>query len=1154
MAEILDEAGSPILDESGAAVLDEAGAPAPAMSTLTDDFATDDLSALWGNSFGGVTVSGGEAVLPCNADFSGLQSTIAYDLTGSFAFTQITPDIGDGSQTMLLLSPDFTNGYLIGYISGDLVAQTATGGTATTLSSIPYDPVNHAWLRISEAAGTITYATSPDGLTWTTQATSGEPEPVGELFAIIFTDTTGPAGTSFVASFNVTPAPTAAVFPLAPLDLRTELNVGGWTDISSLVYQREGTSSPVTIARGRPNEQASATPSSMSAQWNNRSGNLSPRNPTGAFYGLLGRNTPVRVSVPNPAGAALRIADDALSGAVCPGSTGLECTSDIDIRVDLDLDNYAPCLLAGQFDDAELCWSLSLNADGTVCFSWFDGAKTNQVSSTMPMPLGRVAIRCLFDPAGTSGAPQVIFSAAPTMSGSFTQLGNATPIAAEDTAVASLAAGLLIGYSAAWEESQQGAQEFGPQGRIYEVQLLNNGTLAADPQFFAQSPGAVSVPDAQGNTFALFGSAAVDDRAYRGHFECTTLPQRWDPTGADVWTPVGAKGVLQRLQQGSSPLPSAMRRFCRQTSLWTSVPGYWPAEDNAGSTQVASGLPGGLPMAISGAASFQGQAGSPEADSNFACAVSLGQVQSSTWIGSVPQANAAGSVFLLLFIPSGTPAATILSVAPMSLIYTTAAGGSLQLAQDVAAGGAETNEISGINGIPLLVQMWNQTGVGGSGGGVSVLTVVPLSGPQNISQDFCFSAGGVVPGIGGAVIVNPGGAALGSTEVGHIFTVTGTYSGPMDAPFGGPASFEPSGFAASVPPVAMVSAATAWAGETAGTRFLRLCSENSIAGRVYGYPALTAVMGAQPIDTLANLLQYGEDTDRGQVFEPAEALGLGYRTLGSLCAQAPQLTLDYAAGQLGDGSADLEPEDDDQYTINDATVERNNGSSVQVQVLTGTMSINPPPDGVGDYDTQITTYNAWDKDLPNIAGWVTSVGTADEERYPSVPLNLARAQLASQVAGIVAMRLGGYFQIQNLISQMPPGTVDQLLYGYAEGLGGYHWTIDLNGVPEDPYDVAVAGVAHAATAGSQLAEAASATAATLSVATTAGQPWTTSGSDFPFNIMIAGEEITVNDITGAGSPQTFSVTRSVNGVVKAQLVEAAVQVYPLPVAALAGNH
>ena len=80
----------------------------------------------------------------------------------------------------------------------------------------------------------------------------------------------------------------------------------------------------------------------------------------------------------------------------------------------------------------------------------------------------------------------------------------------------------------------------------------------------------------------------------------------------------------------------------------------------------------------------------------------------------------------------------------------------------------------------------------------------------------------------------------------------------------------------------------------------------------------------------------------------------------------------------------------------------------------------------------------------------------------------------------------------------------------------------------------------------------SSSATTLSVATTnSGSPlWTTAAADFPFDVTIAGEQITVTNITGTSSPQTFTVTRSVNGVVKAQSAGAAVALFHAPILAL----
>jgi hypothetical protein len=54
----------------------------------------------------------------------------------------------------------------------------------------------------------------------------------------------------------------------------------------------------------------------------------------------------------------------------------------------------------------------------------------------------------------------------------------------------------------------------------------------------------------------------------------------------------------------------------------------------------------------------------------------------------------------------------------------------------------------------------------------------------------------------------------------------------------------------------------------------------------------------------------------------------------------------------------------------------------------------------------------------------------------------------------------------------------------------------------------------------------------LSVATTLGPLWTTDTDEMPFDINVGGEQMTVTAISGSSSPQTFTVTRSVNGVTK----------------------
>ena len=84
-----------------------------------------------------------------------------------------------------------------------------------------------------------------------------------------------------------------------PLDLRCDLTSAarGPTCRPTSTSGR-ATSPPVTLVRGRADESRQANPGSGTWEWNNRDGRFSPKNPVSPYYGQLGRNTPVRWSVP----------------------------------------------------------------------------------------------------------------------------------------------------------------------------------------------------------------------------------------------------------------------------------------------------------------------------------------------------------------------------------------------------------------------------------------------------------------------------------------------------------------------------------------------------------------------------------------------------------------------------------------------------------------------------------------------------------------------------------------------------------------------------------------------------------------------------------------------------------------------------------------
>ncbi|TVZ96528.1 hypothetical protein [Streptomyces sp. BK340] len=83
--------------------------------------------------------------------------------------------------------------------------------------------------------------------------------------------------------------------------VQVELFIGGaWVDITatSSVLVRDD-SGNIAITKGIRDEGSQTDPSTCALELRNTDGRFSPRNPNGPYYGLIGRNTPVRVSVPD---------------------------------------------------------------------------------------------------------------------------------------------------------------------------------------------------------------------------------------------------------------------------------------------------------------------------------------------------------------------------------------------------------------------------------------------------------------------------------------------------------------------------------------------------------------------------------------------------------------------------------------------------------------------------------------------------------------------------------------------------------------------------------------------------------------------------------------------------------------------------------------
>lgn len=65
----------------------------------------------------------------------------------------------------------------------------------------------------------------------------------------------------------------------------------------------------------------------------------------------------------------------------------------------------------------------------------------------------------------------------------------------------------------------------------------------------------------------------------------------------------------------------------------------------------------------------------------------------------------------------------------------------------------------------------------------------------------------------------------------------------------------------------------------------------------------------------------------------------------------------------------------------------------------------------------------------------------------------------------------------------------------------------------------------------------------VATSTSSSPVWTTAAADFPFDVTMGGERVTVTGVSGSSSPQTFTLARAANGVLKAQAVNTAVSLY-----------
>lgn len=338
-------------------------------------------------------------------------------------------------------------------------------------------------------------------------------------------------------------------------------------------------------------------------------------------------------------------------------------------------------------------------------------------------------------------------------------------------------------------------------------------------------------------------------------------------------------------------------------------------------------------------------------------------------------------------------------------------------------------------------------------------------------------------------------------------------------------------------------------GDTVKERLRRLGIENNVIIDVVGDADL--IMGAQSVNGFLNLVGEAWKVDAGILLDGLGP-GLTYVTRTQAYAQAAALELDAAGG--GD-IVDLEIVHDDQGRVNSFTARNSAGSEATFTQPDGPLGT----DTVGTYDDSDEVRAALPEDLYQVAAWRVAQGSVGGLRYPRVEVEFAKP--ATAVKAVRWLNALPFCRIDVLALGANDTDLRFLLRGWRERWNSRQLRVVMNLSPYDAWTVALLAddtgddgdfILWAAEdeGASTLAAAVAAGASTFDVATTGDGPvWTTVADDISgLNILINGIKIPVTNITGATSPQTFTVTGA--AVLKALPAGSAVTVFNPPILGL----
>lgn len=973
--------------------------------------------------------------------------------------------------------------------------------------------------RIRSADGTSTYDQSLDPMDWELQGSnnasswttldSRSAESFGARSEMREFHVQSPAAFRYVRLFVTNNYDQGATLTGVQLAEFRVADVDNWEDITSYVTEE----SKIRIVRGLQGASGRSDFSRAYCELNNTDGRFSLRNPNGAYFGALQRNTQTRISKAFGTKALALQGEVEIAGTDIVGdclrsilTAATTVTQNFDVRLDVEPESWRQeqslCGVSAS-PESFAAWHFSLLDDGRLQFSWYTSlaVETFQSTAAIPMTATRQSLRVTHTNSG--GLNAITFYTASTFNGSWVQLGDV--VGGTTFSTQSHTGGAIhIGHVAS-----EPVDAF--RGLVYNFELRDStGTLVSDIDFTALANGTHSFTDSNNNRWATVGNSVVANRRYRFHGEVPEWPMAWDPTGTWITVSETGAGVQRRLERGDAEA-STMRRYHTLGIVETPVPfgvyaspvAYWPLEDEDGAVVLASGIASKAPMQIYG---------SPE----------FGAADSSAFEESLPLIRLNGAHF------AGPVSGSSVGLVDLRFLFhaPTALTGFDTIMSFYTSG-----QIRRWDMVYQDNTQWTLFGyTEGASESASPLPLVTISLPtsttgekmhvrlrlQQVGADFTYLFD----------TYDVYGTHLGTTSgtfanrnIGRIYQVDVALNGDIeDAYVGHVAVYD----AAS--PRFAGSELNAHQYETAANRIKRLAAEERIEFRLTGAAGESAFMGSQATEGPFQAMSSAAVTDDGYLTDPLDAFGVEYRTTRSLLGQPAHIELSYTGNEL---SGELTPSGDDAHIVNDFVAERGGAGSARAKLTTGPLSVNAPPNGVGSYPDSQSYSLAHEGQCVDLASWQVRKGTIDEERYPRIQVALENLRIAADAdltEKLLRLDVGKRLDITDTPGFLPTEDIRQIIIGYEEWFDNFQHNFTLNAVPERVFEVARYDAGdrfgpHSST----LYQDISASSATFEIVNPTGLPWSESAADF--DVVIDSERIT---ITSVANVATFYSTDSFN--------------------------